>query len=251
MLMLTLIVAFAMPTILYCSFVLPDSAISGWVLSAMTLVGTVTGFTLGPVYKKLKKWTLPVAGLFLGVLYVVCALNAQPGSFNLVVYIATFLVGHWGFAIVIPATGNMITNLVPIGAATRAMGFNTAFHQAGCFLATPVATLVMGLLGAQAVTDLLLPCSIVGEFFAVPLMRGSIRFGTVYWKALRALTVLLAHTNYPLIRFACLKARNLIRKDTPGGGQVNGNFALQLSYFWHNLQKECPADAHARRASRT
>ena len=41
------------------------------------------------------------------------------------------------------------------------MGFNTAFHQAGCFLATPVATLVMGLLGAQAVTDLLLPCSIV------------------------------------------------------------------------------------------
>ena len=155
MLMLTLIVAFAMPTILYCSFVLPDSAISGWVLSAMTLVGAVTGFTLGPVYKKLKKWTLPVAGLFLGVLYVVCALNAQPGSFNLVVYIATFLVGHWGFAIVIPATGNMITNLVPIGAATRAMGFNTAFHQAGCFLATPVATLVMGLLGAQAVTDLL------------------------------------------------------------------------------------------------
>ena len=161
MLMLTLIVAFAMPTILYCSFVLPDSAISGWVLSAMTLVGAVTGFTVGPVYKKLKKWTLPVAGLFLGVLYVVCALNAQPGSFNLVVYIATFLVGHWGFAIVIPATGNMITNLVPIGAATRAMGFNTAFHQAGCFLATPVATLVMGLLGAQAVTDLLLPCSIV------------------------------------------------------------------------------------------
>ncbi|CBL04437.1 hypothetical protein GPA_21310 [Gordonibacter pamelaeae 7-10-1-b] len=77
----------------------------------------------------------------------------------------------------------------------------------------------------------LLPCSIVGEFFAVPLMRGSIRFGTVYWKALRALTVLLAHTNYPLIRFACLKARNLIRKDTPGGGASQRKLCTAIILF--------------------
>ena len=160
MLMLTLVTGFAMPTILYCSFVIADPIVAGWILSAMTLVGAASGLTLGPVYKKLGKWTLPVSILVLGVLYVAAALLSQPGSFNLALYAVAFLVGHWGFAIIIPGTGDMVTNLTPIAAATRAMGFNTAFHQLGCFIGTPIAALVMSLVGGASVIDVLLPTAI-------------------------------------------------------------------------------------------
>lgn len=160
MVMLTLSVIFAMPTILYCSFVLGDPKLSGWVLSGMVVVGAISGFTLGPVYKKIGKWTLPVAVLYLGIFFIICGVTSQPTSLNLTLYIIAFLVGHWGFAILIPATANVVTNLVPIAAATRAMGINTAFHQAGCFLATPAAALLLSLIGGVNVTDVLLPSAI-------------------------------------------------------------------------------------------
>lgn len=158
MLLLTLTTGFAMPTILFCSFVVPDSATAGIILSLMTVVGAVSGFTLGPVYKKIGKWTLPVSILALGILYVVSAMFS--GQFQMVPYAAAFLVGHWGFAIVIPATADMVTNLTPIGAATRAMGWNTVFHQMGCFIGTPISVFVLGLVGSPNPIDCLLPCSI-------------------------------------------------------------------------------------------
>lgn len=160
MFMLTLVTGFAMPTILYCSFVIADPVVSGWILSIMTLVGALSGLTLGPVYKKLGKWILPVAIIVLGVLYVVAAGVSQPGEFNMAIYAVAFLAGHWGFAIVIPGTGDMVTNLTPIAAATRAMGFNTAFHQLGCFIGTPIAAIVLSIVGGANVIDVLMPCSI-------------------------------------------------------------------------------------------
>lgn len=158
MIMLTLTTGFAMPTILYCSFIVPDSAVAGITLSVMTLVGAVSGFTLGPVYKAIGKWTLPVSVLVLGILYCVAA--AFSADFQMIPYLIGFLAGHWGFAIVIPATADMITNLTPIGAATRAMGWNTAFHQIGCFIGTPVGVFVLGLVGSQNPVDCVMPCSI-------------------------------------------------------------------------------------------
>ena len=151
--LLTLAVTFAMPTILYCSMIMAsafgaDSGTSGLVLSAMTVVGMISGFTLGPVYKKLRKWTLPVACLWLGIIFAGCAVFAPAaGQGSMVGYVACFLIGHWGFAIIIPGTSNVLTNLVPVGAATKTMGIFTCFHQMGCFLATPVANLMVGLLG--------------------------------------------------------------------------------------------------------
>lgn len=159
MIMLTISCGFAMPTILYCSFVVPDSAFAGIILSVMTIVGAVSGMTLGPVYKVLGKWTLPVSVIVLGVLYMVAARFTGEG-WNAVAYAAAFLVGHWGFAIIIPGTADMVTNLTPIGAATRAMGWNTAFHQVGCFIGTPIATTVLVLLGSANPIDCLMPCSI-------------------------------------------------------------------------------------------
>lgn len=159
MIMLTLTTGFAMPTILYCSFIVPDSAVAGITLSLMTIVGAVSGFTLGPVYKAIGKWTLPVSVLELGILYVVAAIFSP--DWQMIPYLIGFLVGHWGFAIVIPATADMITNLTPIGAATRAMGWNTAFHQIGCFIGTPVGVFVLGIIGSENPVDCVLPCSIV------------------------------------------------------------------------------------------
>lgn len=161
MVLLWLSCAFAMPTILYCSFVVADPVTAGLILTAMTLVGALTGFTLGPVYKKLGKWTLPFATIFLGVFYIAAAMVSTPESFNLPLYAVAFLVGHWGFAIIIPGTADMVTNLTPLGAATRAMGFNTALHQMGCFTATPFAAFLLTLVGGQAVTDVLLPSAII------------------------------------------------------------------------------------------
>ena len=54
----------------------------------------------------------------------------------------------------------MVTNLTPIGAATRAMGWNTAFHQIGCFIGTPVASFTLIILKSANPIDCLLPCSI-------------------------------------------------------------------------------------------
>lgn len=172
LLLLTLVVLFCMPTVLYCSMVIEmsgmgDSVTAGWLLTGMTVVGMVSGFTLGPCYKKLGKWLLPIAGLVVGGLYLVAAIASTPGSANFAVYAVAFLVGHWGFAIVIPGTSNMLTNIVPIGAATRAMGFYSAFHQAGCFLAAPVAVAMMPLIQATTVHDLLVPCSVIVMICAV------------------------------------------------------------------------------------
>lgn len=150
----------AMPTILYASFVLGDPATAGLVLTAMTLVGALTGFTLGPVYKKLGKWTVAFGMAWLGILFVVAAMVSQPGSFNMPIYLLGFLVGHWGFAIIIPGTADMVTNLTPIGAATRAMGWNTAWHQLGCFAATPVAAFILTAIGGMSPIDVILPSAI-------------------------------------------------------------------------------------------
>ena len=157
--LLTCAVTLAMPTILFASMIMlsafgADSAASGLMMTAMTVVGMLSGFTLGPVYKKLGKWTLPVACLWLGIIFAGCAVFAPaPGEGNFFAYVACFLIGHWGFAIIIPGTSNVLTNLVPIGAATKTMGIFTCFHQAGCFLATPVAGLLMGFLGLDPVTQ--------------------------------------------------------------------------------------------------
>lgn len=157
--LLTCAVTLAMPTILFCSMIMAsafgaDAATSGQLLSAMTVVGMLTGFTLGPVYKKIRKWTLPVACLWLGIFFAGCAMFAPaPGEGNMIAYMACFLIGHWGFAIIIPGTSNVLTNLAPIGAATKTMGVFTCFHQAGCFLATPVAGLLMGVLQLNPMTQ--------------------------------------------------------------------------------------------------
>ena len=91
---------------------------------------------------------------WLGIIFAGCAVFAPaPGEGNFFAYVACFLIGHWGFAIIIPGTSNVLTNLVPIGAATKTMGIFTCFHQAGCFLATPVAGLLMGFLGLDPVTQ--------------------------------------------------------------------------------------------------
>lgn len=170
--LLTCACALAMPTILYCSMIMAssfgaDAGQSGLLLSAMTVVGMLSGFTLGPCYKALRKWLMPVACLWLGIIFAGCAIFAPaPGEGNMILYIICFLVGHWGFAIIIPGTSNILTNLVPIGAATKTMGVFTAFHQAGCFLATPVATMMTALLGLNPMLgpamyhDLMLPCCI-------------------------------------------------------------------------------------------
>ncbi len=171
--LLTCACTLALPTILFASMIMlsafgADSGVSGLLLSAMTVVGMLSGFTLGPVYKRLRKWTLPVACLWLGIIFAGCAIFAPgPGEGNMVAYVACFLLGHWGFAIIIPGTSNVLTNLVPIGAATKTMGVFTCFHQAGCFLATPVAGLLMGILGCDPMTQglvayhgLMLPASI-------------------------------------------------------------------------------------------
>lgn len=170
--LLTLACGFALPTILFCSMIMAsafgaDAATSGQILSLMTVVGMLSGFTLGPVYKKLRKWTLPVACLWLGIIFAGCAFFAPaPGEGNMAAYIACFLIGHWGFAIIIPGTSNVLTNLVPIGAATKTMGIFTAFHQLGCFIATPLATLMVGLLhldptlGISMYHGLMMPCCI-------------------------------------------------------------------------------------------
>ena len=159
MIFLTLTTGFAMPTILYCSFIVPDSAFAGILRSVMTFVGAVSGMTLGPVYKAIGKWTLPVSVLELGILYCVAAFFVGP-NWSAVPYAAAFLIGHWGFAVVIPGTADMITNLTPIGAATRAMGWNTVFHQLGCFIGTPVATTILMLVGSQNPMDCVMPASI-------------------------------------------------------------------------------------------
>lgn len=166
MIFLMLIVTFLMPTILYGSFVVTlngfgDSAVAGLIMSLMTVVGALSGFTLGPAYKKLGKWLLPIAALWVGAFYLVGAYYSQPGTASFIGYLICFLVGHWGFAILIPGTQNILTNLVPIGAATKTMGFNTAFHQLGCFLPAPVAGIMMGIIGGQSPLDLLIPCSII------------------------------------------------------------------------------------------
>ena len=55
---------------------------------------------------------------------------------------------------------------MPIGAATKTMGVFTCFHQAGCFLATPIATFLVGVLGLNPALGismyhgLMLPCCI-------------------------------------------------------------------------------------------
>lgn len=172
MIFLMLIVTFLMPTILYGSFVVTmngfgDSATAGLMMSVMTVVGALTGFTLGPCYKVLGKWLLPVAALFVSVFYLVGAYFSQPETANFVGYLICFLVGHWGFAIVIPGTQNILTNLVPIGAATKTMGFNTAFHQLGCFLPAPVAGILMTIVGGQSPLDLLIPSSIIAIVISV------------------------------------------------------------------------------------
>lgn len=165
LILLTLTVLFAMPTILYCSMIIEmsgmgNSVTAGWLLTIMTIVGMISGFTLGPCYKKLGKWLLPVAAVFLGIFYMVAAFVSEPGSANLAFYAAAFLIGHWGFAIVIPGTSNVLTNLVPIGAATKTMGFYTASHQLGCFLPAPVCVLMMSLFKFENVQQLMMPCSI-------------------------------------------------------------------------------------------
>lgn len=170
MLLLCLCVTFAMPVILYASFAIGDPTTSGWVLSAMTVVGAITGFTLGPLYKKAGKWTPAIGAIYLAVFFVICGIAVRPGTMNVVLYIVCFLVGHWGFAIIIPATSNMVSNLVPIGAATRAMGWTTAFHQAGCFLATPAASMLMMVTGDTSVTDVMLTGAIVLAVCAVILL---------------------------------------------------------------------------------
>jgi MFS family permease len=166
MIFLMLLVTFLMPTILYGSFVIEingfgDSATTGLIMSAMTVVGALSGFTLGPAYKKLGKWLLPIAAAWVGIFYIIGGYFSQPGTANFVGYLVCFLVGHWGFAIIIPGTANILTNLVPIGAATKTMGFNTAFHQLGCFLPAPIATFMMGIIGGQTPLDLLIPCSVI------------------------------------------------------------------------------------------
>lgn len=159
MIFLTLTTGFAMPTILFCSFVVPDSAFAGIILSVMTFVGAISGATLGPVYKAIGKWTLPVSVLVLGILYIVAAYFTGD-NWNPIFYAIGFLAGHWGFAIIIPGTADMVTNLTPIGAATRAMGWNTVFHQLGCFIGTPVATTILMVIGSQNPVDVGLPASI-------------------------------------------------------------------------------------------
>lgn len=159
MIFLTLATGFAMPTILYCSFIVPDSAFAGILLSAMTFVGAVSGLTLGPVYKAIGKWIMPVSVLVLGILYCVAAYFTGD-NWQAAGYAAAFLIGHWGFAIIIPGTADMITNLTPIGAATRAMGWNTVFHQLGCFIGTPVATTILMIIGSPNPVDVGMPASI-------------------------------------------------------------------------------------------
>ena len=144
--LLTVAVTVAMPTILFSSMIMmkPFNADSGSHRSspdtAMTVVGMLSGFTLNPVYKKARKWTLQLLHYGWASFSRLCSGCSCCRRGNMVAYIACFLIGHWGFAIIIPGTSAMLTNLVPIGAATKTIGIFTCFHQMGCFLATPVAT---------------------------------------------------------------------------------------------------------------
>lgn len=171
--LLTLGVTFAMPTILYASMIAAmsfglDAAAAGLVLSVMTIVGMLCGFTMGPIFKLIGKWIVPVGGIWLGVFFCACAYFCTTGA--LIPWLVCFYLGHWGFVAIINGTGNWLTNLVPVGAATKTMGIYTAFHQAGCFLATPASTLLVGVLGlaagagAQMTVDyvgLMMPASII------------------------------------------------------------------------------------------
>ena len=153
--LLTLGVTFAMPTILYASMIAAisfglDAAASGLILSVMTVVGMLCGFTMGPVFKLIGKWIVPLGGIWLGAFFCGCAYFAATGA--MVPWLICFYVGHWGFVAIINGTSNWLTNLVPVGAATKTMGIYTAFHQAGCFLATPASTLLVGILGLAAGT---------------------------------------------------------------------------------------------------
>ena len=148
--LLTLGVTFAMPTILFASMIAAisfglDAAAAGLILSVMTVVGMLCGFTMGPVFKLIGKWIVPVGYIWLGVFFCACGHFAATGA--LVPWLICFYVGHWGFVAIINGTGNWLTNLVPVGAATKTMGIYTAFHQGGCFLATPAANMLVGVLG--------------------------------------------------------------------------------------------------------
>jgi MFS family permease len=170
MIIFALIVTFLMPTILYGSYavmqiagpVVGNSGTTGIIMSVMTVVGALSGFIMGPIYKKLGKWTTPIAAAWVGIFYVLCAVftNYVP---SFVGYVLCFLVGHWGFATVIPGTANILSNLSPVGAATKTMGWNTVFHQLGCFLPAPVAQLVLTIMGTDPnnVLAVLMPCSII------------------------------------------------------------------------------------------
>ena len=171
--LLTLGVAFAMPTILYASMIASmsfglDAGAAGLILSVMTVVGMLCGLTMGPVFKLIGKWIVPVGGIWLGLFYCGCGYFASTGA--LIPWLICFYVGHWGFVAIINGTGNWLTNLVPVGAATKTMGIYTAFHQLGCFVATPASTLLVGVLGlasgagAAMMVDyvgLMIPASII------------------------------------------------------------------------------------------
>lgn len=168
--LLTLGVTFAMPTILYASMIAAmsfglDAGAAGLILSVMTVVGMLCGFTMGPAFKLLGKWVVPVGALELGICYAICGHFAATG--DLIPWLVFFYVGHWGFVAIINGTSNLLTNLVPLGAATKTMGIYTAFHQAGCFLATPASTALVGLLGlasadmAAMYIGLMMPASFI------------------------------------------------------------------------------------------
>ena len=149
-LLLTLGVTFAMPTILFASMIAAisfglDAAAAGLILSVMTVVGMLCGFTMGPVFKLIGKWIVPLGYIWLGAFFCGCGYFASTGAF--IPWLVCFYVGHWGFVAIINGTGNWLTNLVPVGAATKTMGIYTAFHQAGCFLATPASNMLVGVLG--------------------------------------------------------------------------------------------------------
>ena len=169
MILLGLCNAFAMPTLLYSSFAIGDPAMAGIVLSVFTIIGAVSSATLGPLYKAAGKWAVPVSAVALAVCFILCGVSSASGATNVPLFVGALLVGSWGYTLVIPAITNAVTNLVSVAAATRVMGFNTAFMQAGSFLSTPIAALIMSMLGLGSVVELILPCSICLGLCAVVL----------------------------------------------------------------------------------
>lgn len=170
MVMLALCNAFAMPALSYSSFVIDDPSISGIVLSLFTVIGALSSLMTGLVYGKLGKWSVPLAAIELAACFVVCGLCANAGASGMVAFIVALLLGSWGYTIIIPAITNTVASLVPPAASTRAMGFNTAFQQFGGFLSTPIAALIMGILGSASVAELILPCSVCLAACAVLLI---------------------------------------------------------------------------------